>query len=103
VIARGEGLDLGRILSGEEIGTWFVPAGRRMKGRKKWMAFNPQPEGVIIVDGGAVKALRQHGRSLLPAGVRDATGSFRMGSVVSIQSETEEIARGLSNFSVKSW
>jgi glutamate 5-kinase len=100
VIARGEGLDLGRILAGEEVGTWFVPAERRMRGRKKWMAFNPQPEGIIVVDAGAEKALRQQGRSLLPAGVREARGDFRMGSVVSIQAEDgREIARGLSNFS----
>jgi glutamate 5-kinase len=100
VIARGDGLDLARIMAGEEIGTWFVPAARRMKGRKKWMAFNPHPEGIIVVDPGAEKALRQQGRSLLPAGVKEARGDFRMGSVVSIQSEDgREIARGLSNFS----
>jgi glutamate 5-kinase len=100
VIAAGEGLDLAGILSGNEIGTYFVPAERRMRGKKKWMAFNPQTEGVIIVDGGAEKAILQHGRSLLPAGVKDAKGSFRMGSVVSIQSESgREIARGLINFS----
>jgi glutamate 5-kinase len=100
VIARGEGLDLARILEGEEVGTFFVPAQRRMRGRKKWMAFNPQTEGSIVVDPGAEKAIRQQGRSLLPAGVKEAVGSFRMGDVVSIRSEDgREIARGLSNFS----
>jgi glutamate 5-kinase len=100
IIARGDGLDLRRLLSGDETGTYFVPVVKRMKGKKKWMAFTPQTEGAIIVDGGAEKAIVQHGRSLLPAGVKESRGSFRMGSVVSIQSESgREIARGLINFS----
>lgn len=100
LIAKGDGVDLTRMLAGEEIGTWFVPAERRMKGRKKWMAFNPQTEGAIVVDAGARRAIVAHGRSLLPAGVLAVKGAFAMGSVVSIQDEAgREIARGLSNFS----
>ena len=100
VIARGDGLDLQGILAGEEIGTWFVPARRHMRGRKKWMAFNPQTEGAIVVDGGAEKAIIEQGRSLLPAGVKDIRGAFAMGSVISIIDEQgREVARGLSNFS----
>jgi len=100
VIARGEGLELERLLAGEEIGTFFVPSSHRLRGRKKWMAFNPAPEGVVLVDQGAARAIARQGRSLLPAGVIGARGSFAMGSVVSIQDEAgHEIARGLSNFS----
>jgi glutamate 5-kinase len=100
VIARGEGLDLGGILEGREIGTWFVPIPRHMKGRKKWMAFNPRTDGAIIVDKGAVRALLKQGRSLLPAGVKGIRGAFALGSVVSIVDEDgTEVARGLSNFS----
>ena len=100
VIARGEGLDLPGILEGREIGTWFVPTPRRMKGRKKWMAFNPRTEGSIVVDRGAERALLKQGRSLLPAGVREIRGAFALGSVVSILNEEgSEVARGLSNFS----
>jgi glutamate 5-kinase len=99
VITRGGDLDLPGILAGREIGTWFVPAQRRMKGRKKWMAFNPRTEGTIVVDRGAVRAIVSQGRSLLPAGVKSVTGSFAMGSVVSIQDEDGgEVARGLCNF-----
>ena len=100
VIARGDGMDLGRLLAGEEIGTFFVPARRRIKGRKKWMAFNPQIEGAVVVDGGARKAILRQGRSLLPAGVKGIKGTFAMGSVISIQDEEgREVARGLCNFS----
>lgn len=99
VIAKGEGIDLVRVLAGEEIGTFFVPAERHMKGRKKWMAFNPQTDGAIVVDPGAEKAIVAQGRSLLPAGVKAVKGGFTMGSVVSIQDEQgRELARGLTNF-----
>jgi glutamate 5-kinase len=71
-----------------------------MKGRKKWMAFNPQTEGSIVVDRGAEKAILEQGRSLLPAGVMGIRGAFAMGSVISILDEQgREVARGLSNFS----
>ena len=100
VIAKGEGLDLGRILAGEEVGTYFVPAARRLRGKKKWMAFNPRTEGAIVVDRGAERAILRQGRSLLPAGVKAASGDFPMGGVVSIRDEEgQEIARGLSNYS----
>jgi glutamate 5-kinase len=99
VITRGEGLDLEGILAGREIGTWFVPAAQHLRGRKKWMAFNPKTEGVIVVDDGAVRAIVERSRSLLPAGVKSVAGSFPMGSVVSIQDESgREVARGLCNF-----
>jgi len=100
VIAKGEGLDLARVLAGEEVGTYFVPSTRRLRGRKKWMAFNPTTEGAIVVDHGAERAIVRQGRSLLPAGVKAATGGFPMGGVVSIRGEDgREIARGLSNYS----
>ena len=71
-----------------------------MKGRKKWMAFNPRTDGAIVVDRGAERALLKQGRSLLPAGVKGIRGAFAMGSVVSIlDEEGRELARGLSNFS----
>jgi glutamate 5-kinase len=100
VIAKGEGLQLDRILAGDEVGTYFVPAARRLRGRKKWMAFNPTTEGTIEVDRGAERAIVRQGRSLLPAGVKAAAGAFPMGGVVSIRDEDgREIARGLSNYS----
>jgi glutamate 5-kinase len=100
VIARGAGVDLEKVLRGEEVGTFFVPASRKMKGRKKWMAFTPQTDGAVVVDSGARKAILRQGRSLLPAGVKGIKGSFAMGSVIAIQDEEgNELARGLCNFS----
>ena len=100
IIAQGAGIDLEKVLRGEEIGTFFVPASRRVKGRKKWMAFNSRTEGVVVVDAGARRAVLRQGKSLLPAGVKAVKGAFAMGSVIAIQDEEgHELARGLCNFS----
>jgi glutamate 5-kinase len=71
-----------------------------MAGKKRWLAFFPTPEGKIVIDRGAVKALAEKNRSLLPAGIRSVEGEFGEGSVISIVSEEsgEEIGRGLANY-----
>ncbi len=63
--------------------------------RKRWIAGVLKPEGVLIVDAGAVRALSE-GKSLLPAGVRQIDGRFERGDVVVVRDqEGHEIARGL--------
>lgn len=100
VIASGRTCNLGRLFSGEEIGTFFLPSGRKMQGKKRWIAFSPKVAGRIVIDRGGEKAIVKEKKSLLPAGVRAVYGSFRLGSNVSIENEEHrEIARGLSNFS----
>jgi glutamate 5-kinase len=100
IIANGKCIDLTSLLSGDPIGTYFVPETKKLRGRKKWIAFNPKTEGVIIIDPGGEAAIVADKKSLLPAGVREVVGDFRIGSNVSIQNEERrEIARGLSNFS----
>lgn len=100
IIANGKNIDLDAIFRGEEIGTFFVPSEKRLRGRKKWIAFNPKVGGVIIIDKGGERAIVVEKKSLLPAGVKGVIGNFKIGSNVSIQNEDgKEIARGLSNFS----
>lgn len=100
VIASGRTCNLGRLFSGEEMGTFFLPSGRKMQGKKRWIAFSPKVAGRIVIDRGGEKAIVKEKKSLLPAGVRTVYGSFRLGSNVSIENEEHrEIARGLSNFS----
>jgi glutamate 5-kinase len=63
--------------------------------RKRWIAGVLKPEGVLIVDSGAVKALSE-GKSLLPAGVRQIDGRFERGDAVVVRDQQgREIARGL--------
>jgi len=102
VIADGKNIDLKCLLEGEAIGTYFVPFNKRIKGKKKWIAFNPRVSGKIIIDKGGEYAIVHNKKSLLPIGIVDVLGNFSIGSNVSIQNEEyKEIARGLTNFSSK--
>ncbi len=78
--------------------TWFRPHGNPVAARKKWIAGALEPRGALVVDDGAVKALRA-GKSLLPAGVRGIEGIFTRGdSVVIRDADGREIGRGLSAY-----
>lgn len=90
---RGEFL---KILSGENVGTYFVPA-KKMKGRKRWIAFFHHPKGALVVDDGAKSALRARGKSLLLPGVACCEGVFAAGEVVKIcDADGTEFARGIA-------
>jgi len=100
VIASGrEPGALARILSGEAVGTCFIPKADRLGARKRWIAFAAPPQGRLTVDAGAVRALTRQGRSLLPSGVTAVDGEFGAGDVVAVvDGESREFARGLVNF-----
>jgi glutamate 5-kinase len=78
--------------------SWFLPAPEGRSARKQWIAGSLAPLGVLRVDAGAARALRQ-GRSLLPAGVRSIEGGFNRGDPVAVRDENGlEVARGLSAY-----
>ena len=78
--------------------TWFLAAPEGRTARKSWIAGSVAPCGVLVVDDGAVRALRG-GRSLLPAGVRAVEGNFQRGDAVSVRDpQGHELARGLSAY-----
>ena len=102
IIANGrtEGA-LARLLRGEALGTYFAPKADRLGARKRWIAFAVPPQGRLMVDAGAVRALTQDGKSLLPSGVVGVEGDFAAGAVVAVAGQVEgerEFARGLVNF-----
>lgn len=89
-----------RVVSGEEIGTLFVPREEKLSGRKKWIAFGTVPQGQVTVDEGAGEALLEKGKSLLPSGITGVDGDFDRGTVVSVLiNNGPEIARGIVNYS----
>ena len=55
----------------------------------------------MVLDDGARRAIEHQGRSLLPIGVRDASGEFEKGDIV-VDSCMRgiEFARGLTNYSL---
>ena len=90
---------LRRVLRGEPLGTYFVPRGDRLAGRKRWIAFAVPPQGRLTVDAGARSALVERGKSLLPSGVVEVEGEFHAGEVVSLSAaDGKEFARGLTNY-----
>lgn len=100
VIASGKKKGvLPRVLAGEPEGTLFVPRPGRLRGRKRWIAFFHHPKGAVFVDGGARKALRENGKSLLPPGITRCDGDFDAGDVVRIcDLDGTEFARGIADF-----
>lgn len=90
---------LERILAGEHLGTLFAPPGTRLSGRKRWLATSSVCKGRVRIDSGAVRALTEQGRSLLPVGIREVEGEFKVGDIVAILNlEGNEVGRGLSNY-----
>ena len=100
VIASGRKKKImARVLAFEEEGTLFVPQPTRLKGRKRWIAFFHHPKGVLFVDAGARKALREAGKSLLPPGIARCEGDFAAGEVVRIcDADGTEFARGIASY-----
>src|SRR5262249_61176244 len=75
--------------------TWFLTPANPVTARKKWIAGSLEPRGALIIDAGAVKALRG-GKSLLPAGVIKGEGAFGRGDAVVVRGpDGHEIGRGL--------
>lgn len=88
------------LFSGEPVGTFFLPdMSRAINQRKHWIAYVLRPEGELVVDAGAARALAEKGKSLLPSGVLEVRGQFGLGAPVHcVDSEGGLIAAGLSNY-----
>lgn len=100
VIADGREPDVMiRLARGEPVGTYFQPVTSKLESRKRWLLSNPS-KGAIVVDPGAAGALRQHNKSLLPAGVIKVRGKFERGDIISIldSKEGDKIGLGISNY-----
>lgn len=93
---------LERIFRGEDLGTLFLPpeSVHKMEAKKRWINTFSKASGRLIVDDGAVAALRKTPCSLLPAGLTGVEGAFKRGDIVEICSKDGvRVAKGQSNFS----
>ncbi|MBA3393787.1 MAG: glutamate 5-kinase [Deltaproteobacteria bacterium] len=100
IVAPGREADvLVRVLAGADVGTLFVPprpGGNTLSARKHWIAYGAKPVGRVTVDDGAARAVKDGGKSLLPAGVTAVDGDFELGDTVSVMTASGvELARGL--------
>ncbi len=88
-----------RLADNEHVGTLLVPDREPLAARKQWLAGQLQVAGRLVLDDGAVRALRRGGTSLLPVGVTRVDGEFRRGDLVAcVDSGGREVARGLVNY-----
>jgi len=91
---------ISRILAGEAIGTRFPAISTPLESRKRWILAGPNPTGALIIDEGAILALKKSGRSLLPVGIKSLKGNFQRGDTVRILTpEQVELARGIVCYS----
>ncbi|WP_284978010.1 glutamate 5-kinase [Arthrobacter sp. fls2-241-R2A-200] len=87
-------------LAGEDVGTWFAVNGTRKPVRLLWLAHLATVHGRLTLDDGAVKAVRDRHRSLLPAGISEIAGEFEAGDPVEMVGlDGVVLGRGLVNYS----
>jgi len=99
ISGRKEGL-LRYLLEGKQCGTFFKPKEERLSSKKGWIAYGSRSKGNLIIDEGAVKALVEGGKSLLPSGIVSVEGGFDTGDAVyCLDSKGNRIAKGLTNYS----
>jgi glutamate 5-kinase len=98
IIAKGQDLHPVAAIAKGARHTLFRASLSPALARKRWIAGGLKPEGVLVIDDGAVKALYD-GKSLLPAGIRQVDGRFERGDTVLVKDrQGREIARGLAAY-----
>lgn len=104
LIASGDSDNvLSRLMAGEMLGTLFITDDDRMTAHQQWLAAHLQTAGRLVIDDGAVKAIKENHRSLLPVGVKAVEGHFDRGDVVEcVDRQGHRIAVGRVNFSSRS-
>ncbi|MDO8826966.1 glutamate 5-kinase [Methylophaga sp.] len=92
-------LNLRHLAAGQGVGTLLWPDIKPIKARQQWLAGHLIPKGRLMLDDGAVAVIKQHGRSILPVGVRQVDGQFTRGELVLCTDlQGREVARGLVNY-----
>lgn len=94
---RTEGI-LPAVAEGTARGTRFLPRESPRSAWQYWLRHGAMAEGDIAVDAGAASALRQ-GKSLLPGGIQNVSGSFDAGATVTISTLGRILARGVALYS----
>lgn len=87
------------VVLGNAKGTLFAGATRKLNSRKRWLSFVSTPKGVLTVDEGGAKAIREKHSSVLPVGVVAISGRFGEGDLVEVRDTLgERLARGITQF-----
>ncbi len=102
-IVNGRKPDILEMLrQGDEVGTLLLPEREPLAARKQWLASHLKVKGVFTLDAGAVRVLKESGKSLLPVGITSSSGNFQRGEVVScVDDKGIPVARGLVNYNAQ--
>jgi glutamate 5-kinase len=88
------------LFEGAAVGTLFLPKPEKQDSRKHWIAYTVCSNGRVMVDDGALEALMNKGKSLLPGGIARVEGSFKVGDCVTcVDRSGNAFARGLVKYS----
>jgi glutamate 5-kinase len=111
VICNGVRADaLAAVLAGEREGTRFAAREARYSSFKLWLKYAKPSRGTLVIDAGAVRAVRDGSASLLPVGILDVVGDFDAGDAVEIAERGEDeqpgatrrtLAKGICNYSAE--
>jgi glutamate 5-kinase len=89
-----------RLAAGEAIGTRFLPTADRLESRERWMLAGLSVKGKLIVDEGALVALKKEKGSLLAAGILAVEGLFHKGDLVDVFDVSgNRLGSGMTNYS----
>ncbi len=98
VNGRTEGV-LEKVVQGQALGSLFLASASKLNARKRWIALSMQPNGKIFLDEGAVRAVVEAGKSLLPTGIIRVEGEFGRGDAVHIcDRHGDPFAIGVANY-----
>jgi glutamate 5-kinase len=103
VIAKGTEKDvINRLANGEIIGTRFLPTASKLESRERWMLAGLSSNGRLMIDVGAVEALKKKKGSLLAAGVIAVEGKFERGDLIDIFDVAgTRLASGITNYNAE--
>ncbi len=102
VIANGQlAGTIGAAVREEAVGTTFPARVDRVSSFKLWLKYAKPARGLVRVDAGAARALREGGTSLLPVGVVEVSGEFDAGDAIEVICGDEQIGKGISNYSAE--
>jgi glutamate 5-kinase len=90
---------LARAAAGERVGTVFAPREGRAPSFKLWLRYAKPSRGMVRIDAGAARVLREQGSSLLPVGVVEVQGDFAAGDAIDVVAEGGPVGKGIINYS----
>ncbi|MFC1584910.1 glutamate 5-kinase [Fibrobacterota bacterium] len=102
VLTDGKNNSLCSLVSGQKVGTLFLPNAKRLKRRKRWLAFVSHASGSILLDPGGGRAVQSGRSSVLAVGIIGTRGNYKAGDFVEISTgKGPVIGRGRTAYSAE--